>query len=173
MDQIEIRRTELTDLAELQRIAKQTFIETFAEHNTADDLQTYLANNLGLKKLKEELTDINSQFYFAILDGQVIAYLKINFAEAQTELKDSSSLEIERIYVLKDYLGRKVGKLLYDKAIDLAREKDLRYVWLGVWEKNARAINFYRKNGFAEFDKHIFKLGNDEQTDILMRLYLD
>jgi ribosomal protein S18 acetylase RimI-like enzyme len=87
-------------------------------------------------------------------------------------LKDDKALEIERIYVLKDFYGKKVGQLLYEKAIELAKQVKSDYVWLGVWEENQRAISFYKKNGFEEFDKHIFKLGNDEQTDIMMKLQI-
>lgn len=170
MDDITIRKIKLADIEDLQAIARQTFVETFADHNTADDMQKYLDNNLSTDQLKKELADINSEFYFASLDNKVIGYLKINFGQAQTELKDKSSLEIERIYVLKDFHGKKVGQVLYDKAIDIAKQTNADYVWLGVWEKNPRAIKFYEKNGFVAFDKHIFKLGNDEQTDIMMRL---
>lgn len=98
--------------------------------------------------------------------------MKLNFGAAQNELKNKQCLEIERIYVLKEYHGKKIGQLLYDKAIQIAKEKNVNYVWLGVWEKNLRAINFYKKNGFVGFDKHIFKLGDDEQTDIMMKLEL-
>ncbi len=172
MDDIEIRKIKLADISELQVIGRQTFFETFADHNTADDMQKYLDNNLSVDKLKNELTDVNSEFYFALHDNKVIGYLKINHGQAQTELKDKKSLEIERIYVLKDFHGKKVGQVLYNKAIDIAKQTNAEYVWLGVWEKNSRAINFYKKNGFVEFDKHIFKLGDDEQTDIMMRLKL-
>jgi ribosomal protein S18 acetylase RimI-like enzyme len=79
---------------------------------------------------------------------------------------------IERIYVLKEFHGKNVGQILYEKAMQIARQSNANYVWLGVWEENARAINFYKKNGFVEFEKHIFKLGNDEQTDIMMKLQL-
>lgn len=170
MDDIEITKVKHADIAELQVISRQTFFETFADHNTADDMQKYLDNNLSTDKLKSELADKNSEFYFATIVNKVIGYLKINFGQAQTELKDKSSLEIERIYVLKDFHGKKVGQVLYDKAIAIAKQAKADYVWLGVWEKNPRAINFYKKNGFVEFDKHIFKLGDDEQTDIMMRL---
>lgn len=172
MDEIVIRKITIDDHVELQTIAKQTFIETFADHNTADDMQKYLDNNLSVVKLKDELSDENSEFYFASAQNKVIGYLKINFGLAQTEIKDKSAIEIERIYVLKDFHGKKVGQILYNKAIDIAEQTKAAYVWLGVWEKNLRAINFYKKNGFLEFDKHIFKLGDDEQTDIMMRLEL-
>ncbi len=89
------------------------------------------------------------------------------------EIKDKNYLEIERIYVLKEYHGKKVGQLLYENAIKIAKSKNAEYVWLGVWEKNPRAIRFYEKNGFVAFDKHIFKLGNDKQTDIMMKLKIN
>lgn len=172
MDTIKISKVTSADISQLHAISRQTFDETFADHNTADDMQKYLDNNLSTNKLTNELIDPNSEFYFALVNNKVIGYLKINHGQAQTELKDKSSLEIERIYVLKDFHGKRVGQVLYNKAIDIATQTNAEYVWLGVWEKNPRAINFYKKNGFVEFDKHIFKLGNDEQTDIMMRLKL-
>lgn len=135
-------------------------------------MQKYIDNNLSVDKLSSELADPNSEFYFALADTEIIGYLKINQGQAQTELKDKSAIEIERIYVLKAHHGQKVGQILYDKALSIARQTKSEYVWLGVWEKNQRAINFYKKNGFIEFDKHVFKLGNDEQIDIMMRLKL-
>lgn len=65
-----------------------------------------------------------------------------------------------------------MGQILYDTALQTAIGSTIDYVWLGVWEKNIRAINFYKKNGFVAFGKHIFKLGDDEQTDIMMKLNL-
>ena len=71
--------------------------------------------------------------------------------------------------MLKEFHGMKVGQLLYEKAIEIARLNNAEYVWLGVWEENPRAISFYKKNGFVEFDKHIFNMGNEDQTDIMMK----
>jgi ribosomal protein S18 acetylase RimI-like enzyme len=125
-----------------------------------------------LEKLTNELNNPNSSFYFAVVNDKIIGYLKINFGDSQTELKQENALEIERIYVLKEFHGKKIGQLLFEKAMELAIQKKADYVWLGVWEENPRAISFYKKNGFVEFDKHIFKLGDDEQTDIMMKLQL-
>ena len=130
----------------------------------------YLEEVFSLEKLTTELSDKNSEFYFAMLGNNVVGYLKLNFGKSQTELQDDTALEIERIYVLKEFYGKKVGQMLYDRAIQVAQQKTADYVWLGVWEENPRAIAFYKKNGFLEFDKHIFKLGDDEQTDIMMKL---
>ena len=132
----------------------------------------YLEEGFSLEKLTSEVADPNSEFYFALIENNVIGYLKLNFGASQTELKDDKALEIERIYVLKEFHGKKVGQFLYDKAIQIAKQANAAYVWLGVWEENPRAISFYKKNGFVEFDKHIFVLGDDEQTDIMMKLQL-
>lgn len=172
MDHIKITKATLNDIDQLQKIGRQTFEETFSESNSEENMKNYLEGGFSNEKLTTELNDKNSEFYFATLDNEVIGYLKINFGPSQTELKDSKALEIERIYVSKEFHGQSVGQLLYDKAIQMAKLKNVDYVWLGVWEENPRAIRFYKKNGFVEFDKHIFKLGNDEQTDIMMKLKL-
>jgi len=172
MTTIEIRKITLNDLDALQKIGRQTFQETFDASNSEENMKNYLEEGFSKEKLTAELTDENSAFYFATLENEVIGYLKINFGASQTELKDNKALEIERIYVAKEFHGKSVGQLLYDKAIQIAKQKESEYVWLGVWEENPRAINFYKKNGFVAFDQHIFKLGDDEQTDIMMKLKL-
>jgi ribosomal protein S18 acetylase RimI-like enzyme len=172
MEQIEITEATMADIERLQKIGRKTFFETFSASNTEENMNKYLEEGFSTDKLTKELTDPNSEFYLAILDGNVIGYLKLNFGKSQTELKDDNALEIERIYVAKEFHGKRVGQLLYEKAIEIAKQKNADYVWLGVWEENPRAISFYKKNGFVEFDKHLFKLGNDEQTDIMMKLQL-
>ena len=169
---VKIRKINILDLLQLQKIGISTFSETFAEHNTKEDLEKYLKESFAADKLIAELENPDAAFYFAELDDTVIGYLKINFGDAQTELKDNKSVEIERIYVLQAYHGKKIGQLLFNKAIEIAKEHQAHYVWLGVWEENHRALQFYKKNGFVQFDTHIFKLGNDEQTDIMMKLAL-
>ncbi|MBD0724150.1 GNAT family N-acetyltransferase [Flavobacterium sp. L1I52] len=172
MNSIEIIKITISDITELQRIGRQTFKETFADSNSEENMKSYLEEDFSLEKLIKEVNNEYSEFYFAKIDNEVIGYLKVNFGESQTELKDNKALEIERIYVLKEFHGKNVGQLLYNKAIEVAEQKGSEYVWLGVWEQNPRAIRFYEKNGFVAFDKHIFKLGNDEQTDIMMKLKL-
>ena len=172
MINIEIKKATLTEIDQLQQIGRQTFYETFASGNTEENMQKYLDEGFSVDKLTTELSDKNAEFYFATYDKKVIGYLKLNFGQSQTELKDDKALEIERIYVLKEFHGKAVGQALYEKAIQIASQTKSDYVWLGVWEKNQRAINFYKKNGFVEFDKHIFKLGEDKQTDIMMKLKL-
>lgn len=167
-----VQKVTLNDIDQLQKIGILTFSETFSGYNSQENMEKYLAENFSLEKLTAELSNKDSEFYFAALDNNVIGYLKLNFGASQTELKDSKALEIERIYVAKEYHGQNIGQILYQKAIETATLKDVEYVWLGVWEENFRALNFYKKNGFVEFDKHIFILGGDEQTDLMMKLKL-
>lgn len=172
MENITIQKVTLNNIEQLQQIGRQTFYETFSSSNTEENMNKYLAEGFSNEKLTEELNNESSEFYFALSEEKVTGYLKINFGISQTELQDDKALEIERIYVLKEFHGKKVGQVLYEKAIEIAKQKDADYVWLGVWEENPRAISFYKKNGFVAFDKHIFRLGNDEQTDIMMRKFL-
>lgn len=172
MKEITVIKIDETEIGTLQAISKQTFYETFSAVNTEENMNRYLEESFSIEKLTEELNNPGAAFYFARLNEEVIGYLKLNTGTSQTELKDSRALEIERIYVPQAYHGKKVGQVLYEKAIQVARDAGVDYVWLGVWEENARAIRFYEKNGFVPFDKHLFKLGDDIQTDIMMKLKL-
>ncbi|MBK9212631.1 MAG: GNAT family N-acetyltransferase [Saprospiraceae bacterium] len=169
MENIILKKVELNELELLQDISRLTFTQTFAEVNSPENLQNFLDKAFSVPQLSEELQDPNVEYYFSEIEQNVIGYLKINFGTSQTELQDDNAIEIERIYVLEEYLGKKVGQKLYDFAIKRARETSKEYVWLGVWEENSRAINFYKKQGFQVFGKHFFILGDDFQTDILMK----
>ena len=172
MKQINIKAIGIDDVVALQMIARQTFSETFTDYNDQDNLKKYLDEKLSIQKLGEELSNPHSQFYFAQIGEEIVGYLKTNTGDAQTELKDLNAFEIERIYVLHAFHGKKVGQQLIDKALEEARKTTCSYVWLGVWEENHRAIRFYSKNGFIKFDTHIFKMGDEEQMDWLMKLEL-
>lgn len=175
MESISIVPVSIDDLTKLQTISRSTFAQTFDEHNNPENMQAYLNTGFSAEKLLAELNNKNSAFYFAVDNSMnsVVGYLKVNTGDAQSEKNDLNAFEIERIYVDKAYFGKKVGQLLFDKAIEIAKSKKVSYVWLGVWEENHRALAFYTKNGFKAFDKHLFKLGNDEQTDIMMKLILE
>ncbi|MBW1653851.1 GNAT family N-acetyltransferase [Flavobacterium quisquiliarum] len=169
MNLLEIKKATVKDLNELQIIGRQTFLETFADVNSEENMIKYLEESFADEKLTAELNNPNSYFYLAVLENNVIGYLKLNTGNAQTEKQDSNALEIERIYVAKEFHGKKVAQTLYAQALETAEKLKATYIWLGVWEKNFRAVSFYTKNGFIQFDTHIFRLGDDEQTDLLMK----
>ena len=173
MSSIIINKASAEDVEIVQSLGTQTFSETFAEDNTEEAMNKYLEESFNTEKIKSELNNPDSHFYIAWEEDNPVGYLKVNTGNAQTELQDDASLEIERIYVKKSHHGKKVGQLLYDQALETARQLSKSYLWLGVWEENLRALNFYKKNGFVEFDKHIFRLGEEEQTDLMMKKILD
>ncbi|SHE57180.1 GNAT family N-acetyltransferase [Pedobacter caeni] len=173
MENIKLIKASIKDIDTLQQIGRKTFFETFASSNTEADMKKYLDDHFNQEKLSLEVNHPESLFYIAWDEQNPVGYLKVNTGRAQTELQDDSSLEIERIYVLSSYHGKKVGQLLYEKALETALLLKKSAIWLGVWEENPRAIKFYTKNGFVAFDQHIFKMGDDEQIDIMMRKNLN
>ncbi|GAA3768037.1 GNAT family N-acetyltransferase [Flavobacterium ginsengiterrae] len=172
MNNLKINKAQISDAAKIQTIGRITFSETFSDVNSEENMVKYLEESFALEKLMAELSNPSSFFYLAEMEGKVIGYLKLNTGNAQTEKQENNALEIERIYVLKEFHGKKVAQTLYDQALKTALEINAQYIWLGVWEKNFRAVSFYTKNGFEQFDTHIFKLGDDEQTDLMMKKVL-
>ena len=168
-----IRQLTLADLDQLQSISRTTFHETFAADNSEADMAHYLEHNLSASRLAQELVNPESRFYFAEDDdGNALGYLKTNTGAAQSEPQNPQALEIERIYVLSAHHGRGVGAALYRQARHDAEQQGAPYLWLGVWEHNRSALQFYQKHGFTAFTSHTFTLGSDAQTDILMKLDL-
>jgi ribosomal protein S18 acetylase RimI-like enzyme len=172
MEQIKIRQATQKDVTTLVNIGKETFSETFAASNSAEDMEKYLDLNFNELKIHSQIDNPESLYFIAWNNTDAVGYLKINVGTAQTEMQDATSLEIERIYVKGSHHGKKVGQLLYKQAEETALHRKKLFIWLGVWEENPRAIRFYEKNGFVVFGTHIFKMGEDEQTDIMMKKIL-
>lgn len=172
MKNLQIKKCGLADIEQIKNISEKTFIETFAEENTEEDMKNYLEENLSYEKLESEISNSGSQFYIVEDGKEAAGYMKVNFDIAQTESGHNNSLEVQRIYILQEYKGRKIGTKLIEKAMEIGKANNLDYIWLGVWEHNTNAIRFYEKQGFEKFDTHIFRLGDDEQTDNLMRILL-
>lgn len=165
---MEIKAVHSDDIKELQRISFRTFDDTFREMNHPDNLKAYLDKAFTKDKLQHELEHPDSYFYFLYDNDKVVGYLKLNVDAAQTEDVASDSLEIERLYVLKNYQNYGYGKKLLHFAIEFAVKENKRCVWLGVWEKNEKAIGFYEHLGFKKITEHDFMMGDERQTDIIM-----
>ena len=157
------------DLETLQSVSRSTYDITFRHMNTPENMAAYLNSAFDLEKLRCELHDPASDFYFLYAAGVLAGYLKLNEGAAQTDIHDTESLEIERIYVTKEFQRKGLGGALIGKAIETARRRAKAYVWLGVWEKNVNAIGFYKKHGFYEVGRHSFVMGDEEQSDLVMR----
>lgn len=163
----------MEDLDILQAFSRQRFFETFADRNTPENMAAYLGKAFAPEKIRAELSDTNASFYFLYWDGELAGYLKLNEAPAQTDIHDEQALEIERIYVSREFQGEGLGRYLMDKAISTAIQRKKKYIWLGVWEKNEKALRFYKRNGFYQIGIHSFVVGDDEQTDYIMRKDLE
>ncbi len=167
---VSLRRATNHDVHLLRQVGIRTFTETFGAQNSPENMKHYLDKAFAEHQLLRELVNPESEFWFAVLGNEVVAYLKLNWGDSQTEKQHTQAVEIERIYVLAEYHGTGVAHKLFQKAMERVHEQQAPYVWLGVWENNAKAIRFYEKNGFVKFGHHAFWLGDDEQTDILMKL---
>lgn len=172
MEKFLIKECGMEDIEKIKYISEKTFYETFSKDNTKEDMENYLKENFSYEQVEREVKNKYSKFYIVEHNKEVVAYMKLNFDKAQTEEGHNNTLEVQRVYVLQEYKNNHIGKRLIQKAIEIGRHNHLSYIWLGVWENNINAIKFYEKQGFEKFDIHIFKLGEDEQTDNLMKLIL-
>jgi GNAT superfamily N-acetyltransferase len=166
---LNIRRARIEDANLLAELGAQTFAETFTEDNAPEDMAAYLAASFNIEQLTAELTDPLSTFFIAEIDGDAAGYAKIHSGEALDGVGGQKPIELVRLYVSRKWLGRGVGQALMQRCIDEARETGFLTIWLGVWERNSRALAFYRRWDFREVGEHIFQLGADPQRDILMQ----
>jgi ribosomal protein S18 acetylase RimI-like enzyme len=169
MIEIELKRCTLDDLPLLRALAEKTFRESFAAYNTAENMENYVRDAFGVEKMKGELENPEMAFYMAVAEGQPIGYIKLNTGGAMTDPQGEQSMELERIYLLAAYQGKGAGGILLQKAVDCAVAAGKAYLWLGVWDENHRAMNFYEKHGFYRFGQHAFTLGTEIQTDFFFR----
>lgn len=158
------------ELELLQRISRLTFFETFANQNTPENMHLYMNECLSLEKIREEFHQSHSSFYFIKVNNNVAGYFKISFSNQHGETPLEKTLEIERLYLLKPAQGTGIGQKTMQQIKEIATANAVSTLWLGVWENNRSAIQFYEKSGFSVFGEHIFKLGNDNQRDLLMKI---
>ncbi len=170
---IEIRPVSIDEVLIWKHLSAQTFHETFAPTNTLSDVELYITTHFTEKKLAEELRDSRRSIYMAWVENQPVGYLNLLDGDKEPCVKSTQPIELARIYVLQSWHGRGVAQLLMDKAQSIAREKNKNGIWLGVWEHNLKAQNFYRKYQFSPVGSHIFQMGNDPQTDLIFELLLN
>ena len=160
-------------LVELRELSRKTFTDAFASGNNPEDLKLYLDTAFSEENLRRELLNPLSEFYFGKIDGKTIGYFKVNLGDAQTDFQDEDGMELERIYVTGDFQNQQIGQKMLDTVIEMAVQRKMRYLWLGVWEENTRAIEFYLRNHFELSGSHPYMVGNDLQTDKIMKLILE
>ena len=162
-----ITRCTVNDTETLLELSYDTFYEAFDAQNTAENMKAYSDSAFTAEKIRNELNNPDSRFYFIYSNNTPAGYLKVNVDSAQSEPMGHDSLEVERIYILQKYHKQGFGKELLNLSYDIARELNKNKIWLGVWEKNENAIGFYKKQGFKKTGSHSFFMGEDEQTDFI------
>jgi ribosomal protein S18 acetylase RimI-like enzyme len=171
MSEIIIRRAVPEDATILTDLAYKTFWDAFAHHpkNAPDDLGHYMRQAFSFEQITAELADQKNLFLIAEIDGELAGYAKLIFDTIEPGVTAKKPVELSRLYSHQKYLGQGVGQSLMDACFERARAAGSDVIWLGVWEYNPRAKAFYEKYGFREVGKHVFQLGSDPQTDVLMQ----
>jgi len=171
MPDITIRQATADDAKVLTDLAYTTFWDAFAHHpkNAPDDLNHYMRQAFSLEQTTAELTDVKSIFLIAEIDGEAAGYAKIIIDSMEDGITAERPVELNRLYSHQQFLGRGIGQALMDACFERARADGCDVMWLGVWEFNPRAQRFYEKNGFRVVGSHVFQLGEDAQTDVLMQ----
>lgn len=170
---MKIRYATTDDAKLLAEIGLKTFNDTFAKDNKSEDMALYLQNAFSPSIQLDELNNPTIIFLIAEIDGNVVGYAKLKANSKSESSTASAPMEIERLYSLQEYIGKGIGAALMQASIKEAKERGFNSLWLGVWERNERAISFYKKWGFKEVGNHLFMLGNDPQNDLIMQLLLD
>lgn len=165
---VKIEKCGLEDLRLLQEISIETYNDTFKDQNTPENMKVYLDKAFNTKQLETEISTLSTEFFMIYSHEEPAGYLKVNINDAQSEEMGEEFLEIERIYVRHKFHRKGLGKHLMSKAVELASEQNKTKIWLGVWEKNEKAKDFYRKHGFVQTGAHAFYMGDEEQTDFIM-----
>lgn len=166
---IHIRYATPGDAALLAEVGAQTFAETFAADNTAENLGAYLASAFSPAIQAAEIADPAGCFLIAHRGDTTLGYARLRIGNIPPEIGDPNAIELQRIYVLQDWIGHKVGAALMRASLEKAKAGNHSTIWLGVWERNPRAIAFYQRWGFEQVGTHVFQLGDDPQTDWIMR----
>ena len=169
---LKIKVATIADAQQISAISKQTFYEAFNAQNTKGDMALFLAANFNIQDTQQEIADKANAFYLAYTNNQLCGYAKVIDKDNNDELPNTKTLRISRIYVQNRFIGQGIGKALMEQCLNFAIELGKNIIWLGVWENNLTAISFYQKWGFQKFDTEIFVLGNDPQTDWLMKKQL-
>jgi ribosomal protein S18 acetylase RimI-like enzyme len=164
-----IRRGKASDAAMLAELGARTFSETFAPNNSPEDMAAYLATAFSPAQQATELADRETLFLIAESNAVAVGYAMLRSGNVLENVTGVNPIELVRLYVSQEHLGSGVGAALMQACIDEARRRGHKTLWLGVWEHNPRAQAFYRKWNFAEIGTHVFQLGNDPQTDLLMQ----
>lgn len=164
-----IYKAAVDDASLIVDIARKTFVETYVELGLRDNMGRYMEDYFTENKISEEVARDDIHFYIANLNGQPVGFTKLRNDRMPKGISDKKCLEIERIYVMKEYQGYRGGKELMNVIKKMARESKYQVIWLQIWQKNEKAIQFYRKSGFVVYETDTFNFYDEVHQDFLLR----
>jgi len=165
---VRFRRGLPADADALSAFARRVFDETFGPDNDPRDMGLYAENAFAPSVQHGELTDLARVCLIGESDGAIVAYALLHVGSTDPAVNGPQPVEIERFYVDAPWHGAGVADAMMDRVTSGAREAGGETLWLGVWDRNARAIRFYARRGFRDAGAHGFLLGTDLQTDRIM-----
>lgn len=157
----------------ISQLSVDTFYETYAAYNTAEDMEQHSNQYFSRQQILTELAAPETFYLIAYVDNQAAGFVKLRNEEHPPELQGERYIEIERIYVLKAFQKQKLGGAIMRFTLEAAKAKGYEIIWLGVWKNNTNAQGFYQRMGFEIFGEHAFVLGNDRQEDWLLKKQLE
>ena len=166
---VTLRLTAPEDVSALQRIAIDTQVDTFGSFNTEANMKAYLDQAYDQGNLLRELTESGAFNYLAFVGEKLAGFMRLRLSDEVVHLLGQNTIELQRLYVDKGFQGLGVGAAMMKQALEIAKAGRYNWIWLGVWERNFKAQKFYAKWGFERFSEHIFQMGDDPQTDWLLR----
>ena len=167
-----LRTATTADAALLARLGATTFSDTFAAHNTPEDMALYLAETFGDARQHAELADGRHTAFILERFGETAGYAMLREGPAPPCISGQHPVEIMRFYVVNHLLRMGLGSVLMHRCLQEAAARGKDSIWLDVWEHNARAIGFYARCGFSDVGEQVFMLGRDPQTDRLMMRHI-
>jgi diamine N-acetyltransferase len=167
--EIRIHYANLDDNHLLAEAGRRLFEVAFAVENRPEDMAAYLDESFSPEIQAAELVDPASITLIAEVEGRFAGYARLKQGRPGMEISGQRPVELVRIYAEQEFIGSGLGSALMQACLEEAARRGYDTVWLGVWEKNPRAIRFYEKWGFNIIGTQAFKLGQDIQTDIVMQ----
>lgn len=163
------RLATISDTEAICVLAEKTFRDTYTEFNTPENMEIHVAKNFSTEAILADLQNNQNQYFIIELETKIVAFAKLVKDHSTKGLANKKVVEIERFYVDKNLHGQQLGRKLMDFCMNWAKENNFETIWLGVWENNQNAMQFYKKMGFEFLDKHVFVLGTEVQTDFTMK----
>lgn len=166
---VSIRLTSPDDVPALQCIAIDTLVTTFGPQNAEANIKAYLDRTYGLDTLRQELTEPGSRNYLAFFENELAGFMRLRESTEVEHLLGTNTVELQRLYVIEKFQGQKIGAALMREGMNQAKQAGYAWIWLGVWEGNPKAQEFYARWGFERFSEHVFQMGDDAQKDWLLK----